>query len=249
MADRRLFQDIVEQIVALIDQGAYPTGSRLPGERELAERFGVSRVTIREAEIALQAMGRVKIRTGAGVYVTDAGKGRADELPDVSAFELTEARSLFEAESAALAAPIISDVLLERLDELLRVMAEEDEGDGARSNQADRDFHLTIASASGNKAIMHVIETLWRMRDELPQVRTTHEAVCSHDAKSRHEEHAAIVRALRDRDAQGARLAMRRHFNRLLEAMLDATEQRELTELRRKSAESRARFLLSVNMQ
>lgn len=247
MANRRLFQDIVDQIVALIEEGAFPPGSRLSGERELAEKFGVSRVTIREAEIALQAMGRVKIRTGAGVYVTDAKAFNGAELPDVSAFELTEARSLFEAEAAALAAPIISDALLERLDELLEVMAREDDGD--TSGEADREFHLTIASASGNQAILHVIQTLWRMRTELPKVRATHESVCSHDAQSRADEHGAIVEALRKRDAQGARMAMRHHFNRLLKAMLDTTEQIELTELKRKSAESRARFLLSVNMQ
>jgi GntR family hexuronate regulon transcriptional repressor len=249
MADRRLFQDIVDQIVGLIEEGAFPPGSRLPGERELAERFGVSRVTIREAEIALQAMGRVKIKTGAGVYITEPERAQGAALPNVSAFELTEARSLFEAEAAAIAAPIISAESLERLDELLRVMAEEDDGNSDRVGAADREFHRAIASASGNKAIIHVIETLWRMRDELPQVRATHDAVCSHDAQSRAEEHGAIVRALRNRDAQGARLAMRRHFNRLLEAMLDATEERELTELKRKSAESRARFLLSVNLQ
>jgi DNA-binding FadR family transcriptional regulator len=59
MADRRLFQHIVERIIALIEDGSFPSGSRLPGERELSERFGVSRVTIREAEIALQAGGWV----------------------------------------------------------------------------------------------------------------------------------------------------------------------------------------------
>jgi len=249
MADRRLFQDIVDRIVALIEGGAYPPGSRLPGERELAEKFGVSRVTIREAEIALQAMDRVKIRTGAGVYVTEAKRFNGAELPDVSAFELTEARSLFEAEAAALAAPIISDALLERLDELLEVMAREDEDDSDTAGEADREFHLTIASASDNQAILHVIQTLWRMRTELPKVRATHESVCRHDAQSRADEHGAIVEALRKRDAQGARVAMRNHFNRLLTAMLDTTEQIELTELKRKSAESRARFLLSVNMQ
>lgn len=249
MAERRLFEDIADQIAALIEEGAFPPGSRLPGERELAERFKVSRVTIREAEIALQAMGRVRIRTGSGVYVTEPDKAGKSELPDVSAFELTEARSLFEAEAAALAAPNISDSVLARLDELLQVMAQEDQDDGTNANDADREFHLTIASASGNKAVIHIIETLWRMRAELPKVRATHEAVCSHDAQSRCDEHAEIVSALRGRDAQGARFAMRRHFNRLLEAMLDATEQRELIELRRKSAESRARFLRSVDLQ
>ena len=52
MTGKRLFQSVAEQIAGLIDDGAFPPGTRLPGERELAERLGVSRVTIREAEIA-----------------------------------------------------------------------------------------------------------------------------------------------------------------------------------------------------
>ena len=63
MVSKRLFQSVAEQIAELIDEGAYPPGTRLPGERELAEKLGVSRVTIREAEIALQAVGRLEIKT------------------------------------------------------------------------------------------------------------------------------------------------------------------------------------------
>ncbi|WP_129791165.1 FadR/GntR family transcriptional regulator [Sphingosinicella sp. CPCC 101087] len=249
MADRRLFQEIAEQIMALIREGTFPRGSRLPGERELAARFGVSRVTIREAEIALQAMGEVTIRTGSGVYVTEGPAPTEDSLPNVSAFELTEARSLFESEAAALAAPIISEGLLDRLDELLEIMSGDDPDNDERANEADREFHMTIASASGNQAITYVIKTLWRLRNELPQVRAMHESICHHDGSTRMQEHADIVRALRARDPAAARLAMRRHFNRLLETMLDATEEREIEELRRKSAESRARFLISANLR
>lgn len=249
MADRRLFQDIAEQIITLIEQGVFPPGSRLPGERELSERFGVSRVTIREAEIALQATGRVAIKTGSGVYVAPEGAaiGGSERLPKVSAFELTEARSLFEAEAAALAAPIISEGDLAKLDQLLNVMAE-DTDDEERTNTADREFHTTIAAASGNGAIIHVIRTLWRLRTELPEVRATHASVCQHDGKTRQAEHGAIVDALRNRDPQGARLAMRRHFNRLLESMLDAAEESEMRELQRKSAESRARFMMTARL-
>ena len=109
MGEKRLFHSVAEQITDLIKDGVFPVGARLPGERELAERFGVSRVTIREAEIALQAIGRIEIKTGSGVYVSDKPPGDDSQLPDVSAFELTEARSLFEAEAAALAAQNISD--------------------------------------------------------------------------------------------------------------------------------------------
>ncbi|MGH6745642.1 DNA-binding FadR family transcriptional regulator [Novosphingobium sp. PhB57] len=245
MADR-LFQGIADQIVALINEGAFPPGTRLPGERELAERFNVSRVTIREAAIALQAVGVLKIKTGSGIYVSELSDRTDDALPKVSALELTEARSLFESEAAALAAPVISDATLAKLDTLLEAMAAE--GDDEKSTEIDREFHMTIASASGNAAITHVIHTLWRLRTELPEVKYTHESVCHHDGRTRQDEHAAVVEALRKHDPQGARLAMRQHFQRLLASMLDATEEHAISELRRKSQESRERFLISAKI-
>lgn len=245
MADR-LFQGIADQIVALINEGVFPPGTRLPGERELAERFNVSRVTIREAAIALQAVGVLKIKTGSGIYVSELSDRTDDALPKVSALELTEARSLFESEAAALAAPVISDATLAKLDTLLEAMAAE--GDDEKSTEIDREFHMTIASASGNAAITHVIHTLWRLRTELPEVKYTHESVCHHDGRTRQDEHAAVVEALRKHDPQGARLAMRQHFQRLLASMLDATEEHAISELRRKSQESRERFLISAKI-
>lgn len=246
MAGRRLFQDIAERIIALIDDGVFPPGSRLPGERELAERFDVSRVTIREAEIALQATGRIRIKTGSGVYVSEE-RADDDRLPEISAFELTEARSLFESEAAALAAPIIGEDDLALLRQLLDEMAA-DIDDDARATEIDRNFHLTIASASGNKAIIHVIKTLWRFRTELPGVRDAHATICHHDGSARQQEHAAIVDALAAHDPAAARLAMRQHFNRLLTAMLDATEQRAIEEIQNRAAASRARFLMSAQL-
>ena len=123
MKDKRLYHSVADQIIKLINEGAFPMGSRLPGERELAERFDVSRVTIREAEIALQALGYLNIKTGSGVYVLDATEKQNGGLPKISAFELTEARSLFESEAAALAARQIDDDALQQLDELIARMS------------------------------------------------------------------------------------------------------------------------------
>jgi len=251
MADRRLFEEIADKIADMVRAGEFPPGSRLPGEREMSERLGVSRVTVREAEIALQARGTLRIRAGSGVYVcapagADGAGGEAG-LPTVSAFELTEARSLFESEAAALAAPTISDADLAKLDDLLAQMVEAGDDD-ARSTAVDREFHMTIAAASGNRVIIHTIKTLWKFRMEDPEVRRTHQAICHHDGDARQNEHAAVVEALRRRDPKAARQAMRLHFSRLLESMLDATEQQERQELERKAAESRQRFLMTARM-
>ncbi|NND00399.1 MAG: FadR family transcriptional regulator, partial [Gammaproteobacteria bacterium] len=69
MSGKRLYRQVVEKMSVLIDSGEYPIGSRLPPERELAERFSVSRPTIREAVIALEAKGRIAVKGGSGMYV------------------------------------------------------------------------------------------------------------------------------------------------------------------------------------
>jgi DNA-binding FadR family transcriptional regulator len=244
MSTRRLFQSVAEQICSLIDEGTFPPGTRLPGERELAERLGVSRVTIREAEIALQAIGRLEIKTGSGVYVSE-NQLAGEALPSASAFEVTEARLLVESEAAALAAHNITDKEIERLAGLIEQMRT---GDHAAANEADELFHQTIAEASNNMALVHTIKTLWRMREEIPAVKATYEAVCVHDSESRTEEHRAVFVALKDRDPAAARLAMREHFHRLMNAMLDATERMALEEVHQRASESRERFQMAAEL-
>ncbi len=244
MAKKRLYQTVAAKIEALISSGKYPVGSRLPAERDLAEQFDVSRVAIREAEIALQAVGRIEIKTGSGAYVLDSKRTNLNELPTVSAFELTEARAIFEAEAAALAADRIDDDTLTELQGYIDIMATTGPFDET-IEFADRDFHRTIANASGNAAITHVIETLWKLRTEIEPVKTVYESVCSNDGEARATEHSDILDALRDRNPDAARLAMRHHFTRLLESMLDVTEQRALEELRKQSTENRERYLKS----
>jgi GntR family transcriptional repressor for pyruvate dehydrogenase complex len=246
MMSERLYQAIAGEIRKLIDSGEFPVGSRLPGERDLAERFGVSRVTIREAEIALEALGLISIRTGSGVYVTSAGTPSAD-LPQVSAFDLTAARAVIEAEAAALASANITDLELAELEELIVVMSDPN-ADDATSAEADRQFHLTIARIAGNPVIEHMVQLIWRMRNELPAVRATYARVCHNDWSDRTDEHAEILAALRRRDPQASRNAMRSHFHRLFESMLAATERDALEELRRTTELNRERFLQTTRI-
>ena len=241
MTGNRLYQSIAAELLKLIESGEFPPGSRLPGERDLAERFGVSRVTVREAEIALEAQGWLAIRTGSGVYVRQRDEA-AGALPDVTAFDVTAARLVIEAEAAALAAKRITDAEVGELEALVREMSRSDASDRA-AGEADRAFHLGIARISGNPVIEHTIRTIWRMRDELPQVSTVYSRVCHHDAGDRTREHGAILEALRARDAGAARRAMHDHFQRLFESMLEATEHDALEEIRRRTQQHRERFL------
>ncbi|MEO0424235.1 MAG: FadR/GntR family transcriptional regulator [Pseudomonadota bacterium] len=244
MSNQRLYHAVAEEMKRLIRDGVFPPGSRLPGERDLAERFNVSRVTIREAEITLQALGYLKIKTGSGVYVLEQPSHPHEGLPQVTAFELTEARSMFESEAAALAARQIDDDALARLEALIIRMSSTDPADDEDSQQADREFHLTIAESSGNAAVRYVVETLWKLRTELPAVRDVHAAICAkEDAGDRGTEHADIIGALKNRDPSAARDAMQRHFRHLLESMIDVTEEQAMAELRQRATQSRERYL------
>lgn len=244
MAENRLYQSIAAELRQSIESGEFPPGSRLPGERELAERFRVSRVTIREAEIALEAQGWLAIKTGSGVYVRPR-EGALGALPDVSAFDVTAARAVIEAEAAALAAARVTDEELAQLDQLIDTMASERSTD-AEAQAADRAFHLAIARICGNPVVEHCVQVIWRMRNELANVRDAYARVCHHDAADRSREHGAIRDALRNRDPAGARDAMRGHFQRLFESMLEATESEALAEVRRRTQQHRERYLAAT---
>jgi DNA-binding FadR family transcriptional regulator len=243
MGEKRLYHTVAQQIVSLIRNGDFPPGSRLPGERDLAERFDVSRVTVREAEIALEAIGLLDIRTGSGVYVLSAESDKAAKLPDVSAFELTEARSLIESEGAALAATNITEEELDRLDFVVAQMDEENTPASALEHDSDREFHMIIAKATKNEAIFDTIERLWAIRTEVPAIKEAYDSICGIQPDMRLAEHRDIATALRERDPVKARLAMRKHFTCIIEALLQAIEERELREIRRKTNASRERFL------
>ena len=245
MSEQRLYHTVSKAIRKLIEQGSYPPGSRLPGERALAEKFEVSRVTVREALISLQTLGLVQIRTGSGVYVPESGAFPPTALPEVSAFELTQARLLFESEAAGLAAQYISDDTLEKLAGLMARMESSESEEEA--DIADRDFHVTIAAASQNRVVQQMVETMWTMRLQQKSIKEAYHAVCSRDEAKRGDEHAEVFEALRARDADASRLAMRKHFRRLIESLLDASEEQALEEVKQRAAATRRRYLKGMN--
>lgn len=223
----KLYQRVAASITGAIEAGRWAPGSRLPGERDLAEEYRVSRPTIREAMIALEMKGWIEARHGSGLYVTrrDLGTDQREESLnfDVGAFDLTEARILFEGEAAALAAVSTTDEQLEELDSILAAMAAEDSGQPSVMD-ADRRFHLAVASATGNAAIRSVIEYLWDLRIRSPLAANMFARAKRGGITPRVEEHRPIVAALRARDPHAARSAMRRHLRGVVDDLLEATE-------------------------
>ena len=239
---RKLYQKVSEAIADAISRGLYAPGQRLPSERELAEEFEVSRPTIREAMLALEIRGMVEARHGSGVYVTENPhpERSAPEL-DIGAFELTEARALFEGEAAALAATVITDEEVRELERTIEDMVAENQGD-VHGEQADRRFHLLIAQATRNVAIVSVVEQLWDLRYNSPLCRHTLEKARRVGVKPRIDEHRELLEALRARDPQWARRAMRDHLERVIEGLLVATEMEALERARNEVAAKRSEY-------
>ena len=237
----RLYQDLARSLLDELAAGRYPVGSRLPAERDLALRYEVSRPTVREAIIALEVQGLVEVRIGSGAYVKRLPGENDRPGFNVTAFELTEARLLFEGEAAALAATQMTDEDLAEIEDLVQQIAEENQ-DPDGSESADRAFHLAIARATRNVAVYNTVAQLWDLRGTSPEAALLHEKARHANIKPVVEEHTAILDALRARDPNAARAAMRAHLSAVLEGLLFATEERLLAEARRATQAKRERY-------
>ena len=239
----RLYQQVAEKLVALIESKKYTVGMRLPAERDLAAMFNVSRPTIREAVIALELENFVEVRMGSGVYIVEHSKGKSRfSDKDVGPFELTEARALFEGEAAALAATMITDEELAQLAETLNEMACENKNDTDTHEAADKSFHMIIANATNNSAISSVIEELWDERERSALTRRMYQTVRDSGVKPSVDEHREIYEALKAHDSQAARALMRAHLMRVIDGILQATEVEAVEAARKEVIKSRERF-------
>ena len=169
---RRLSDDIVERLEGMILEGTLKAGERLPAERALAEQFGVSRPSLREAIQKLTAKGLLISRQGGGNYVVESlGSTFSDPLlqllesnPEAQR-DLLEFRHTLEASCAYYAAQRATEVDRERLtaafEELQDCYTRVDDISRAEEGAADAKFHLAIAEASHNAVLLHTIRGLF----------------------------------------------------------------------------------------
>ncbi len=209
----RLYVKVAEQLKGLITNEVIMPGERFPSERELAEKLGVSRPTIREAMIALELSGVIEIRTGSGIYVTHQKGMLGDDVKDkgVGPFEILEIRYILEAEACALAASRITNEQLAQLRQTLLEMEEEEKLADA-SERADQKFHSIIAEASQNSAISSVVDWLWKLRNESDLSTLFLERIRKEGVHPCIEEHKRILQALEQRNPEQARTAMKNHL-------------------------------------
>ena len=223
----RPYQRLAAQILALVVQGEFKAGERLPSERALAERFDVSRTSLREAIIALELQGAVEVRGGSGIYVSQTSATALKATPAFmpeggpGPFELLRARCLIESEIASVAAETRKDGDLDRIFAALVDMREHMD-DKVANEAADRLFHLRIAESTGNSVLLQMVTAMWD-HAKGPVWAKIDEHFHSTDLRlASQEDHQRVFNALLARDPVAARAAMRAHLERVISEFAQA---------------------------
>ena len=217
----KLSMGVVRQIEGLILRGILRPGARLPSERELSERMGVSRPSLREALSDLQERGLLASKAGAGVFVADVlGSAFSPALitlfssHDGAVFDYISFRRDMEGLAAERAARLGFDMDLKVIDTIFKKMeAAHTKRNPADEAHLDADFHLAIIEASHNIIMLHMMRSMYELlregvfynRTVMFKQRTTRDTLL--------EQHRAINAALQARDPERARAAVEGHLS------------------------------------
>jgi len=206
----RLYEQVAEQITTWIDQNGLTAGDRLPPERELAQRLGVSRATLSQALVALEVIGVVRVRHGDGTILSDtpgprriveAIRAHAHRLP-----EIIETRDALESKIAALAAERRTADDLARIEEALEEMTR-DVAAGGRGVDGDERFHGAVTAAAHSLLLARLMDEI---RDLIRETRIESLSQPGRPADSL-VHHRAIADAIRTGNPEAAAAAMHDH--------------------------------------
>jgi GntR family transcriptional repressor for pyruvate dehydrogenase complex len=206
----RLYEQVMSQIQAWIAENGLEVGDRLPPERELAARLGVSRATVSQALVAMEVVGMVSVRHGDGVVLVEpsgstkvvrALRRHARQLP-----EIIEARDALETKLAALAAERRTEGDLAAIDEALEFM-ERDIAAGGRGVEGDERFHAAVTAAGHSRLLAKL---MGEISDLIRDTRISSLSQPGRPASSLRG-HRKIADAIRARDAAAAAAAMQEH--------------------------------------
>jgi GntR family transcriptional repressor for pyruvate dehydrogenase complex len=215
----RLYEQVAEQITAWIAANGLKAGDRLPPERELATRLGVSRATLSQALVALEVIGVVAVRHGDGTVLTakpaasrivNAIRAHADRLPEV-----IETRDALETKIAALAAARRTDDDLARIDDALRTM-EQDIDAGGRGLEGDERFHGAVTAAAHSLLLAHLMDEIGDLIKE-SRIESLSQPGRPLDSLAAHR---AIAEAIRTGDSAAAATAMHSHVEMVSDVAL-----------------------------
>ncbi|WP_209506159.1 MULTISPECIES: FCD domain-containing protein [unclassified Ruegeria] len=220
---------VVRQIELLILRGILRPGERLPPERELAERMGVSRPSLRDAVSELQEQGLLTTKAGSGIYVAEVlGSAFSPALirlfssHDEAVFDYLSFRRDMEGLAAERAARLGSESDLKVVQAIFNKMrAAHDRNAADQEAQLDAEFHMAIIEASHNVVMLHMMRSMYDLlvqgvfynRQTMFRQRATREAIL--------DQHSTINAALQARDPAAARQAVETHLSFVERCMID----------------------------
>jgi len=225
----KLSTSVVRQIELLILRGILRPGERLPSERELSDRLGVSRPSLRDAVAELQDLGLLTSRAGSGIFVAEVlGSAFSPALTrlfathDEAVFDYLSFRRDIEALAAERAARLGSDSDLQVIQTIFdKMAAPQTRRTPEEEAQLDAQFHTAIIEASHNVVMLHMMRSMFELlqtgvfynRQVMFRQRTTRQALL--------DQHRAINDALQARDPDAARAAVRTHLDFVEQALID----------------------------
>ncbi|MBP2550958.1 GntR family transcriptional repressor for pyruvate dehydrogenase complex [Neorhizobium galegae] len=213
-------QSVAREIQTMIQKGVLKPGDKVPSQREFAQKFGISRASLREALLTLETLGLIKTEAGRGSFISSPSSGMNGNSGHMapwrysdsySVFDVFQTRILLEGEIARLSAGRLTQLQLEKMETATRTMEECWSSQDLLANvEADLEFHAIIVSACSNAMLKALYQTV---RDQVTE--TQRQPIPITDPKRMSEsiaEHRRIIAALSANDAGAARQEMENHI-------------------------------------
>jgi len=219
---------VVEQIIEAIQKGVYKIGDKLPSEREIAEKTGVSRPSVREALVALDVMGIIETKRGDGSYIRGGVINREVELQTLSVlertqsfFEVLEARKILEEGVVRAATQKATSKDLKKMQMALEAARKAVKNqDYEQFEKADWDFHTAILKTLDNSVIEAAISPLINaMRDKL-WAKIKEYSLSETMAKKTIREHERIFEAIKEKKGEVAARELVKHLGSSMARLL-----------------------------
>lgn len=222
----KVSQKIAKELITMIQQGKFSSGSKLPSETDLAKTFGVSRASIREALSVLKAMGIISSQQGGGSYVEEVDlRSFFQEMKIQPADKeqmkyLFEIRFVLETQAAYFAAQRRNQQDLENLEKALAKFSETMEKDEESGVDADIEFHRAMIQATHNPVMVHIMEDLSELYHKVLNITLSQNIGKRRKRRQVYREHEAIFHAIQDGEPELAKVQCAIHLQNVQKKFL-----------------------------